>query len=139
MRLNSSSQVVGDGRCIALVVLLLAGCATTRGVALNPDPRIAYFERENQKINESESRCISAAMTSSDHEKASIAASPGAYTELTKQPAGERDRRLDECRANAEREREGLSARERADYQSSAQKERDRSSLMMTLTTSGPH
>lgn len=126
-------------RYVALVVLLLAGCATTGGLAPSPDPRIAYFERENQKINESESRCISAAMTSSDHEKANIAVSPGAYTEQTKQPAGERDRRLDECKANAEREREGLSARERTDYQAGAQEERDHSSLIMILTTSRPH
>jgi hypothetical protein len=41
--------------------------------------------------------------------------------------------------ANADRERDELSARKRAVYQDRAQEERDRNSLMMILTTSRPN
>ncbi len=49
---------------------------------LTRDPSLAYFQRESQKINEIENRRISEALTSSDHEIASIAASSGAFTKL---------------------------------------------------------
>jgi len=121
-------------------LMLLAGCATSRVLAPGPDPRIAYIERANQEINESENRCIGEVMTSNEHQVASTAASPGAFLDLqTQQSVGERDRRLNECRANAERERERLSARDRSNYQDAAHDERDRNSLMMILTTSRPH
>jgi hypothetical protein len=127
-------------RHVAFAVLLLAGCATTRGLAPDPNPRIGYFERENQTINESENRCISETLVSSNHQIASIASSPDAFVgQQTQKLAAMRDRRLSEGRANAERERKDLSVRERAYYQDDAQEERDRNSLMMILTTSTLH
>jgi hypothetical protein len=142
-RYEIEQQLIGHRRRavrrVALAVLLLAGCASTKGLATSPDAKVAYFGRENQKISESESRCISAAMTSSDADKASIVTNPGTYTGQTMQRAGERDRRPDDCRANAEREREVLSARERTGYQDAAQDERDFNSLIMILTASRPH
>lgn len=125
---------------VAFALLLLAACASTRVPVPGPDPRIAYFERANQKINESENRCISESMMSNEDQIASISAGPGASLDLqTQQRVSERDQGLNECRANAERERERLSARERSDYQDAAQDERDRNSLMMILTTSRLH
>lgn len=127
-------------RTVLVVALLAAGCATTKGPTLKQDQRIAYFERRNQQINESESQCINEAVTSTDHETANITEGPGASNDLrVQQAASERDQRLNDCRAKADREREELSARERAEYQKGAQEERDRNSLMMILTASRPH
>jgi hypothetical protein len=127
-------------KLVALALLLLAGCGTTRDLAPGPDPRIAHFEEENQTINESENRCISETLASGNGQMASIAASPDAFVgQQTHKLAAKHDRRLSECRANADRERKDLSVRERAYYQDGAQEERDRNSLMMIFTTSTLH
>jgi hypothetical protein len=127
-------------RMLALAAVLVAGCATTKAPAPGPDARISQFEHQSQKIDESENRCITETVSSSKHQIASMAASSGAFADQQTQKLGaERDRRLLECRANADREREELSERERAVYQDRAQEEHDRNSLMMILTTSRPH
>jgi hypothetical protein len=123
----------------ALAVLLLASCTSTRGLPPGQDPRIAYFQKERQEIRNSESRCIAEASASSDHEIASIPASPGASeSDRRQQLMRERNESLDGCRTNAARQREALSERERKAYQDDAQKERSRDSLMM-IFISGPH
>jgi hypothetical protein len=127
-------------RILVIAAALLAGCSTTRAMPPGPDPRIVRFEQEIRKIDEGENRCVSEAVKSSDRQIASIGASSSASADQqTQKLAAQRDRRLLECRADADREREELTARERADYQDRAQEERDRSSLMMILTTSRLH
>lgn len=127
-------------RMLALVAVLVAGCATTRAPTSGPELRISRFEQQGQKIDERENRCINEALRSSDGQVAGIAAIPGTFVNQPIQNlAAERDRTVLECRKNAEREREKLTMSERADYQNGAQEERDDGSLMMILTTSRPH
>ena len=127
-------------RMLVLIAVLAAGCASTTAGTPRPNPRIAHFEQENRKITESENQCIGGTVTADNHGIADAATTPGASADLqAKKSAGERDRRLFECKAKADRERAELSARERADYQGRALEERDRNSLMMILTTSPLH
>jgi hypothetical protein len=127
------------GQPVALAVLLLAGCASTQGLPSGRDPQIAYFQRESQKINDSERRCISEASASSENRVGSVTASPEASNDNDKeQIASIPDKRLNTCRTNASHEREALSERERNDYRDDAQEQRDRRSLMAVLT-SRPH
>ena len=128
-------------RPLLVAAFLVAGCASTNGPTFKEDREAAYFERRNQQINASETQCVNEAKASSDHETANISAGPGASTDLqAQQLANERVQRLNECRSKADREREELSARERSHYQTAAQEERDRNSLIMILTTtSRPH
>jgi hypothetical protein len=110
----------------------------TRGLQPDQDPRIAYFQRESRKISYSESRCIGEVSASSDHQIASIAASPGASnSDQGQQVARERNESLDRCKTNAARQKQVLSERERKAYQDNAQEQRDHESLMMILI-SGP-
>jgi hypothetical protein len=126
-------------RILVIAAALLAGCSTTRAMPPGPE-RIVRFEQEIRKIDEGENRCVSEAVKSSDRQIASIGASSSASADQqTQKLAAQRDRRLLECRADADREREELTARERADYQDRAQEERYRSSLTMILTTSRLH
>ena len=57
----------------------------------------------------------------------------------TQELLAERDHRALACGANADRERQDLSARETAAYQERAQEERDRESLILMLTTTRLH
>jgi hypothetical protein len=126
-------------RMLTLAVVLVAGCATTRGATPSPNPRFSRFEQQSQKIDESENRCISETVRSSNHQIASMTASnPALVTQQTKELAAERDYRLLECRAKADHERDDHTASERADYRDHAQEERDNNSLMTILITSVP-
>jgi hypothetical protein len=126
-------------RMIVIAAVLVAGCASATARTPSPNPRIAHFEQESRKIEERENRCIGATVTPSDREIANVPTTPGATADSqTNKLADERDRRLLECRANADRERAELSARERAAYQDRVQEQHDRNSLMMTLITSRP-
>jgi hypothetical protein len=100
-------------------------------------PPLAHFEQESRKIAQRENRCIGGTLTPRDSVIANVATNPGA-TANPQTNAGERERRLLECRANADHQRGELSARERADYQERAQEQHDRNSLMMILITSRP-
>jgi hypothetical protein len=127
-------------RMLVLAAVLVTGCASTTDKTPGPDPRIAHFEQESREINERENQCISGAVTQGNHEIADVTTTPGASANLqAEKSADERERRVFECRAKADRERAELSARERANYQERAQEERDHNSLMMILTTSTPH
>lgn len=136
MRLGQ--RLVGCLRLSLLGVLLLTGCASTRDLPPDQDPRNAYFQRESEKIDDRESRCTSEASASSDHEIAPMTASPSASKEDRQQAARERETRLNACRTEASHEREALSERERDDYRNRAQEQRGHESLM-TILTSGLH
>jgi septal ring factor EnvC (AmiA/AmiB activator) len=125
-------------RILVIAAVLVVGCSTTT----NPiDARLTKFRQESQEISERERQCIRATVTRSNDQLARIAATPepNGHTELrTQMVTNDRDRELSECKANAEREEEQLSARERAEYESRAKDERERNALMMILTTSQP-
>jgi hypothetical protein len=126
-------------RVLAVAVVLADGCASTTARTPGQNPRIAEFEQQSQEIDENENRCISEAATTIDRQIASLAAGTGTSDNpQTQKLAVERDRKMFECRAKADREREELSAQVRADYQARAQEQRDLESLMMILTTSRP-
>ena len=80
-------------------------------------------------------------MISSNNQIAQITVIPDPNADTgarTQTVANDRQRELSNCKANADREEDQLSARERAEYQSQAKDERERNSLMMILTTSLP-
>jgi hypothetical protein len=125
-------------RILVLTAVLIFGCSTTN------DPTgasLTKFRQESQKISEREQQCINATVIRSNDQIARIAATgdPDPHTGLqTQMVTNDRDRELSECKANAEREEEQLSARERAEYRSQANDERERNALMPILTTSLP-
>ncbi len=121
-------------RLILLAVLLLTGCASTRGLRPDHEQRMAFFQRESQKINESEAQRISEVSALTDDKPASVAGSSGASNNDQRlQVARERNESLDRCRTNAARQRQELSERERKAYQDDAQDQRGHESLMMLL------
>ena len=137
MKRNGSSSAVRKlGTTIVLIAVAIpVGCATTFTTAHSPDPIAARAELESQRIDESENQCVTEAAKSNDHRIA--AADP--FHDPQTQRAKELNSRVLECKAIADREREDLSARERADYQEEAQRERDHISLVMILTAGSPH
>ena len=75
---------------------------------------LTKFRQESQEISERERQCISATVIRSNDRIARIAATgdPDPHTGLrTQMVTDDRDRELSECKANAEREEEQLSAR----------------------------
>jgi hypothetical protein len=121
-----------------LAVILVAGCATTRGALPSANSRLSHFELQSQQIDESQNRCIRETVSSSNHQLASMSASRSFVMQQTKELAAERDRKLSLCRAKADHEREELSMSERTKYQNRTQEERNNNSLMSILTTSVP-
>jgi len=125
-------------RFLVLAAVLVVGCSTTNHTT---GARVTQFRQESQEISGHERQCIRATVIRSNDQLARIAATPDfdPNTEiLTQMVTNERDRELSECRAKAKREEDELSVRERAEYASRAKDERERSSLMMILTTSLP-
>jgi hypothetical protein len=128
--------------CILLVAtLVVVGCSTTDEATARAHARCTQLRNETQEISERDQQCIRAVLIRSNDQIARIAAGPklNSSTGLQMQNiANDRDRELAKCKANADREEEELSACQRAEYQSRAKDERERSSLMMILTTSRP-
>lgn len=125
-------------RILVLAAVLVVGCSAANQAT---GAGITKFRKESQEISEHERQCIRATVIRSNDQLAKIAATPDfdADTQmLTQMVTNERDRELSECKANAKREEDKLSVRERAEYASRAKEERQRSSLMMILTTSLP-
>jgi hypothetical protein len=123
-------------KTVALAVaVLLAGCTTTPISESNA--RWMRLQDNSEEIAHREQQCIHEAAIHSAAQIAQIA--PDALAGLRTQMAeGEGNRELSECKANAARDNDALFARERAKYEGAAEEERDRSSLMMILTTSQP-
>jgi hypothetical protein len=121
------------------VAVLVAGCATTNSPPAETDARLIKLQNKSQEISERKRHCIHETVIRSNDQIARIAATLDALTGLRTQRAkDDRDRELSECKANADREKDELSARERAEYEGQAQDERERNALMMILTTSRP-
>jgi hypothetical protein len=122
--------------------LVVVGCSTTHeAAARRAYARCTLLRNETQEISEREQQCIRAALIRSKDQIARIDVSPELNLSTGLQMrniANDRDRELSECKAYADREEEKLSACQRAEYQSRAKDERERSSLMMILTTPRP-
>lgn len=122
-----------------IAILLLAGCAATNTQAPGADPKITSLEEQRRTIAEREQQCIDNTLKHSRDEMAHTAATSDAAVEsLTQRAKNERDRKVSQCRAQADAQNAEISARERDEYALEAQQERDRASLMMILTTTRP-
>jgi hypothetical protein len=123
-----------------VAITLLAACASSNIRTSDSDPRLAQFEKERRAIAQGEKQCIDESMTRSRDEMARITATPEASVESQTQKENyERDRKISQCRVTANNENVKISDQERKQYELQAQEERDRASLMATLTTSLHH
>ena len=97
-------------------------------------------QNKGEEISAREQQCVRQVTNRTNDRIAQIDATADALTaSRIHQAKDDRDRQLSECRAQADREKAQLSARERAaEYESQAQQEHDRAALMMILTTSQP-
>jgi hypothetical protein len=124
-------------RILLIAALLMVGCSQMNNSTSGNYTRNAEFAKESQEISERESQCISATVTRSSDQIALIASDPVANAGIHVQMvANDRDLELAECKATAEREKNELAARERAEYRKQAEEQRERNSLMSILTTS---
>jgi hypothetical protein len=127
---------------LVLATLVLVGCSTTNKATARAYAGCTQLRNESEEISEHEQQCIRAALIRSNHRTSQIAADPGLNSNAGVQMqniVNDRNRELSKCKANAEHEEEELSACQRAEYESRAKDERERSALMMILTTSQPH
>jgi hypothetical protein len=140
MDIKRRSMVVGSSgmKGLALAAIMIAGCATTPATASRPDPRFDLLEQQSWKIEEGENQCINETIRQSDKQLPQIAGTPDSFNALDIQRVtDERDRAIHQCQASADRQREAISSRERAEYQERAQEERNHSDLIMILAASG--
>jgi hypothetical protein len=127
---------------LVLAALVVVGCSTTNEATARSYASCTQLRNESEEISGREQQCIRAALIRSNDQTAQIAASPGLNSNTgveMQNIVNDRDRELSKCKANADHEEEELSVCQRADYESRAKDERERSALMMILTTSQPH
>jgi hypothetical protein len=127
---------------LVLATLVVVGCSTTNEATARAYAKCTQLRNESEEIPEREQQCIHAALIRSNDQTAQITARPGLNSNTgveMQNIVNDRDRELSKCQANAEHEEEELSACQRAEYESRAKDERERSALMMILTTSQPH
>jgi hypothetical protein len=118
--------------------ILLVGCATG-SVPSDSGKRIEGREQQSGEIAQRERRCEDGAASRTGDEIARIRIGHEPFAEehvRLAQDEGEQE--LSQCKANADREKEELSSQERSEYELQGREERERSSLMMVLTTSRP-
>jgi hypothetical protein len=102
------------------------------------DRRLTTSRQASQAISEHERQCIDATLNHTNDQIAAVSDLDADTGLLTQMMANDNVRELAECKANADREEEQLSARQRVEYTSRAKDERERNALMMILTTSLP-
>ena len=123
----------------AIAAALLAGCAS---INHGPDgsAKLKQIQERSQAIAAQERACEASVEKQTNDELAKIGATLNDFTESKMMSANEqKHRQLAKCTADAQRAADELFSKERAEYQSRAQEERDRSALMMILTTSRLH
>jgi hypothetical protein len=123
-----------------VVIILLAGCASTDAPTGDSDARVAQLEKKSLALAESEKRCIDGAITRSRDETAGESGTPDTTVELLKQKeAEERDREISQCRAWAYAENAKIAEQERDEYELQAEQERNSASFMAIVTMASPH
>jgi hypothetical protein len=130
---RSTASLTVPMKMLALAVLA-AGCATTNAPTVATNQRLAKLKDETAEISRREQQCINIAVNRSHDEVASTAGSIDAARTL--QSDENKDSEVSKCKTTADREKEELSARERAEYNSAAEQDHDRATLMSTLSTS---
>ncbi len=128
-------------RMFALATLVIAACASgtpmTSGLTSGPDTRFERLQQVIQRVDAGEQACINGETTRTSRQLARIAGTPDATTGRQIQMlTDDRDRRILECQARADRQREKLTSEDRAEYQIRAHE--GPNSLMMILTASRP-
>jgi hypothetical protein len=130
---RSTASLTVPMKMLALAVLA-AGCATTNAPTVATNQRLAKLQDETAEISRREQQCFNLAVNRSHDEVASTAGSIGA---ARRQQAGaDQESEVSKCKTTADREKEELSARERAEYSIAAQQDHDRAALMSILSTS---
>ena len=123
----------------AIAAALLAGCTS---VNHGPDgsAKLKQIQERSEAIAAQERACKASVEKQTNDEVARIGAARDGFTESRMTSAKEqKHRQLAKCTADAQRATDELLSKERAEYESQAQEDRDRSTLMMMLLTSRPH
>jgi hypothetical protein len=124
---------------LALAAMLLAGCAATTVATPGRDAKVKELEEKSREIANRAKQCVVAAVKRSGDEMERTKGSASS-TKLRMQIAkDEREREISDCKAAEARENEELFSHDRKEYVLQAERERDRTTLMMILTTSRPH
>jgi hypothetical protein len=138
VNINSFKEILMKTLAVALAVLL-AGCTPRASPTTTTNARLINLKSKAEEISEQEQQCVRQAVNRTNDRIAQIDATPDALTaSRIHQATEDRDREVSECSAEADREKNQLSARERAEYETEAQQAHDRAALMMILTTSRP-
>jgi hypothetical protein len=125
---------------LAIAAVLLAGCASITVPGPDGSARLKQIQERSQAIAARERTCKdSVEKQTSDKIIQTQSGSDNSTESKIKNENERRHRELLECRADAQRATDELFSKERAEYESQAQEQRDRTALMMTLTTSRPH
>jgi len=125
---------------LAIAAALLAGCASITVPGTDGSAKLKQIQQRSQAIAAQERACKDSVENRATEQLTQTGASPNDFTESRMMSANEqKHRQLSQCRADAQRATDELFSKGRTEYESQAQEERDRSALMMTLTTSRPH
>jgi hypothetical protein len=123
----------------AIAAALLAGCAS---INHGPDgsAKLKQIQKRSQAISAQERACKDSVEKRTNYELARIEVPRDDFTESRMMSENEqKQRQLAKCTADAQSATDELSSKDRAEYESQAQDDRDRSALMMMLITSRPH
>jgi hypothetical protein len=123
-------------RMLVFAAVLVLGCSS---INQPTGRRLTTLGQASQEISEHERQCIDATLNRTNDQIAAVSDLDADTGLLTQMMANDKDRELAECKANADREEEQLSARQRVEYGRQAKDERERNALMMILTTSLTH
>ena len=125
---------------LAIAAALLTGCASITVPGPDGSAKLKQIQERSQAIAAQERACKDSVEKRTNDELSRIEALSDDFTESRMTSVNEqKHRQLLKCRADAQNATDELFSKERAEYESRAQEERDRSALMMILTTSRPH
>ncbi len=125
---------------LAIAAALLAGCASTTVPGPDGSAKLKQIQDRSHAIAAQERACKDSVEKRTNDELSQIEARSDDFTESRMTSANEqKHRQLLKCRADAQNATDELFSKERAEYESRGQEERDRSALMMILTTSRLH
>ncbi|HEV3109511.1 MAG TPA: hypothetical protein VGY99_03375 [Candidatus Binataceae bacterium] len=124
---------------LAIAAALLAGCSSITVPRQDGSARLTQFQERSRAIVAQERACKNSVEKQTKDQLTQIDASDGFTQSKMKSANDQKQRQLLQCDADAQRATDELFSKERAEYESQAQEDRDRSTLMMMLTTSRLH
>ena len=117
--------------------VLFAACGVTSDPMTSRNATLKQSAEQSQQIMRRRQRCIDEAVERTNDRIARLPAESDVCAQLAIQRVSARgNEEIANCSTYAKRESDQLASRERAQYELSAQQERDRSALMTTLTSS---